>query len=346
MFRRILVPLDGSSRAERAIPVALRLARSSGGSIVLLRVVSTATELWPFLPGQQSLASTAINSALSEAQHYLAHVRTAFHEPNVAIETSMQVGPAASTILQAASDKQVDLMVLCSHGYTGLTRQIMGSVAERVARHAPVPVLVLREGGPIPAGPHPDASRTLRILVPLDGSVQAKAALAPAAALVAGLAAPATGALHLTQVVKPLPAHHEREEAVQEHARTLQRAKDYLLKMVEHLREDWNTPEIAPLDLSITWSVATDTHIADGILRVAETGEEAEGISPPGGCEMIAMATHGYSGVSLLTMGSVTEHVLNATKLPMLVVRPPLPTTQERVGREVNDLKDRTKMLG
>jgi len=314
MFQRILVPLDGSSRAERAIPIALRLARVSGGSIVLLRAVSTAT---------------SIDSAMSEAQHYLDQERTTFHAQDVVIETILQVGPAASAILQIASDRHVDLVVLCSHGYTGLTRQIMGSVAEKVGRHAPVPVLVLREGGPIPSGPHLDASRMLRILVPLDGSVQAKAALAPAAALVAGLAAPKTGALHLTRVVKPLAAHHQQEEAVQEHTRTVQHAKDSLQKTVEHLREGWSTPEIAPLNLTITWSVATDAHVADGILRVAKMGEDAEGISPPGGCEIIAMATHGYSGVSLLTMGSVTERVLNATKLPMLIVRPPLPTEQK-----------------
>jgi nucleotide-binding universal stress UspA family protein len=296
---------------------------------VLLRAVSTATEFWPFLPGQQPLATTTINSAMSEAQHYLDKVRTTFHAQDVVIETILQIGPAVSTILQIASDRHVDLVVLCSHGYTGLTRQIMGSVAERVARHAPVPVLVLREGGPIPSGPHIDASRMLRVLVPLDGSVQAKAALAPAAALVAGLAAPKTSALHLTRVVKPLAAHHQQEEAVLEHTRTVQHAKDSLQKTVEHLREGWSTPEIAPLNLTITWSVATDAHVADGILRVAEMGEEAEGISPPGGCEIIAMATHGYSGVSLLTMGSVTERVLNATKLPMLIVRPPLPTGQK-----------------
>lgn len=333
MFHRILVPLDGSSRAERAIPVALRLARTSGGSIVFLRVASTATEFWPFLPGQPSLASTAVDSAVSEARHYLAHVRTAFHEPGVTIETIMQIGPAASTILQVASHEQVDLIVLCSHGYTGLARQIMGSVAERVVRYAPIPVFVLREGGPIPAGPHPDASRTLRILVPLDGSVQAKAALAPAAALVTGLAGTATGALHLTRVVKPLPAHQSQGEAVMEHARQVQRAKAYLQKTVEHLREDWRTPEIAPPNLTMSWSVVTDTHIADGILRVAEIGEEAEGISPPGGCEIIAMATHGYSGVSLLTIGSVTEHVLNAMKLPVLIVRPSLTNDQKPPDR-------------
>src|SRR6266576_5329505 len=100
------------------------------------------------------------------------------------------VGQPAVNILSAVDTRNIDLVVLCSHGYTGMTRWVLGSVAEKVARHARVPVLILREGGPLPAGPHPDITRPLRALVALDGSAHAKAALEPPASLIAALAAP------------------------------------------------------------------------------------------------------------------------------------------------------------
>ena len=329
MFQRILVPLDGSTRAERAIPVALRLARASGGSLLLLRAISTATEFWPFLPDKSSLAHNAIDAQQAEARQYLAHILTTLHEPDLVIETIVQVGPPAATILAATSTQQADLIVMCSHGYTGLARQIMGSVASEVTRHSTVPVLVLREGGPLPAAPHPDIERPLRVLVPLDGSVHSKAALVPAVMLATGLAAPSTAVLHLTRVVKPIPHNHKQDEEYLERTRAFQKAKDSLQKTTEHLREGWSHPEVAHLAPTITWSVVPDSDVAAAIIRVAEIGEDAEGVSPFGGCDVIAMATHGYSGISLLTIGSTTEHVLSLTRLPLLIVRPPLSTDQK-----------------
>ncbi|GHO99938.1 hypothetical protein KSF_099860 [Reticulibacter mediterranei] len=326
MFQRILVPLDGSSRAERAILVALRLARASGGSLVLLRVIDNPPRFCPFLFGQQSFASTVIGPALFEAQQYLADVRAAFHEGKVEIKTISLVGLAASTILQVAVDERADLVVLCSHSCTGLSRQLMGSVAEKVACCSPVPALVLREGGPIPTGPHPDTSRTLCILVPLDGSPQAEAALAPAAALVTGLVSPKMGVLHLTRVVKPASAHHEQGGVGMEDICRVREVKGYLQRTVQRFSEGWKTLHMAPLNFTMTWSVITDTHIANAILHVATTGEDTEGISSPGGCEIIAMATHRSVGASLFPMGSVAEQVLNGTKLPALIVHPGLST--------------------
>lgn len=318
MFRRVLVPLDGSNRAERAIPVAARIARSTGGSVVLLRVVSISTEFWPYMAPQPTLAQAIIDADLEEAAKYLASV-TALPELNgVSTETMTLYGPTAATILSVAYSHDVDVIVMCSHGYTGVTRWIMGSVAEKIARHSAVPVLILREGGPIPVGPHTD-DRPFRVLAPLDGSTRAKAAIEPAATLASILAAPGRGALHLVRVVKP---HVGETTLTPEQREGVQKAKRYLSSTVEHIREGLTAHSVKDLDLTITWSVAVDTDAASAIIRVAENGEDAEGAGVFGGCDVIAVATHGYDGLQRWAMGSVTERVLNAAKLPMLIVRP------------------------
>ena len=325
MVKRIVVPLDGSIRAERAIPVAARIARASGGSLVLLRVVSAATEYWPNMVAEPTMRQVAIDADLAEAEKYLSEVATRTKLDNVPTETVALYGSTASTILDVAHSSRADLIVLCSHGYTGMTRWVLGSVAEKVARHADMPVLILREGGPVPAGPHPDAVRPLRALVALDGSAHAKAALEPAASLIAALAAPAAGALHLVRVVPPVTTERGAQDLAARSSSepVLHRAKRYLSATVEHLHEGLTVPAVADLNLTITWSVAVETDVARAIIRLAENGEDTEGAGVFGGCDVIAMATHGYSGLQRWAMGSITQRVLSATTLPLLVVRPP-----------------------
>jgi nucleotide-binding universal stress UspA family protein len=230
------------------------------------------------------------------------------------------LGQAAPTILSVVDSHHIDLIVLCSHGYTGMTRWILGSVAEKVSQLAPVPVLALREDGPVPVPPLPQEGGPLRVLIPLDGSVRAQAAIIPAAQLIAALSAPAQGALHLTRVVA-LPAGaylSQREREV-----ILQQAKQYLSSLADQMREGLLASSIADLKLSLTWSVIIDTDIAAGIIRGAEQGEDAQGTGVFGSSQVIAMATHGYSGLQRWVMGSITQRVLHATRLPLLIVRPP-----------------------
>jgi nucleotide-binding universal stress UspA family protein len=170
------------------------------------------------------------------------------------------------------------------------------------------------------SGPHPDGG-PLRALITLDGSAEAKAALESAAQLVAALAAPGQGAVHLLRVVKP-PQFDEKkispEHLAAMKSEALHKAKTYMDSVATHLREG----SLGSLHLALTWSVVLDDDIAGAIIQVAENGEDAEGAGIPGRCDLVAMATHGRTGFQHWVMGSVTERVLGATRLPLLIVRP------------------------
>ena len=320
MFERILVPLDGSRRAEQALPIAARLARASRGTVVLLRVVSIPNALVSYVALEPLPIEEDIEAAREEARNYLDRITTGSSLIDIHTETEVILGLAAATILSAVNAHHIDLIVLCSHGYTGLTRWFMGSVAEKVAHHSPVPVLVLREGGPLPVGPHPGAESPWRVLVPLDGSARAQAAIAPAAQLSAALSAPARGALHFTRVVvqpDPDEISRRKREAI------IHKAKEYLGTTVEQIREGQIARDVADLQLTITWSVTIDADIASGIIRVAEGGENVEGAGVFGRGLLIAMTTRVANGLPRWIMGSITGRVLHATRLPLLIVRPP-----------------------
>src|SRR5947209_8058059 len=204
MFQRILVPLDGSTRAEQAIPVAARIARASDGSIILLRAVTTLLEYASYAIYPSMITGEAVEADSKAATIYLKAVADSRDLAGIEVTTKIETGIVAPTLLDSIKEEQADLVVMCSHGNTGLKRWLLGSVAQQVARHCPVPVLILREGGQQPTSSYPDRLHPLhtpRALVALDGSKLAETALVPAAHLVAALAAPARGSLFLTRVV-------------------------------------------------------------------------------------------------------------------------------------------------
>ncbi len=318
MFERILVPLDGSRRAEQALPIAARLARASGGTVVLLRTVSLPNEVVSYLALEPIPIEVDIEAAREEASNYLDHISKRSSLMSVHPETVVIVGQPAASLLSVVNTHHLDLIVLCSHGYTGMKRWIMGSVAEKVAYHSPVPVLVLREGGLLPADPHSETERLWRVLVPLDGSLRVQAAIAPAAQLSAALSAPAHGALHLTRVVVQ-PDPDEMSQRTRE--AIIHKAKESLGTTVEQVREGLLARPVTDLQLAITWSVIIDEDIASGIISEAEGGGDAgrSGVF----CPVIAMTTRGANGLPRWMMGSITGRVLHASRLPLLIVRPP-----------------------
>jgi nucleotide-binding universal stress UspA family protein len=330
MFKRILVPLDGSARAEKAMPVAARLARASGGSVLLAQAAAIPI-MYDCYTGPSYMAEM-IDAEIGNAQDYLKTMARAGALAGIPTEITALFGAAAQTLLSMASLFEADLVVMTSQGKTGMKRWVLGSVSQKVARHSPIPVLMLHEAGTVPVGASPDGG-PVRAIVTLDGSVLAKTALEPAAQLIAALSAPAPGALHLLRVVRP-PEFDEKKtdrdsiERMQEQA--LHNAKTYMQSIVEHLRESF----VGKLNLALTWSVALSDDVADAIIQIAESGEDAAGAGMFGRCDVIAMATHGRTGLQHWVLGSVTERVLSATRLPLLIVRPEETAFQEDVEEQ------------
>lgn len=319
MFTRILVPLDGSTRAECAIPVAARIARASGGKIDLLRVVYPPIDYGMYLTQSVTLVDKEMDAAIDGATEYLAGM--ARTEALEGIDTKIEAiaGAVAPTVLSYTQSAEIDLVVMCSHGYSGLKRWMLGSVAEKVARHATVPVLILHENGPALTSVPGDQS--MRALVALDGSSFAEAVLDPTIDLIAALSAPAHGAVHLLRVVDVPVLDGKGKSQVNIGVDVMKKAKEdaalYLMAVLSTLK----TVIGAGKQLKFTASLTTNIDVAGAIVKEAQHVENTAAAGT-NGYAFIAMSTHGRSGIDHWMTGSITERTLHGTRLPLLIVRP------------------------
>ena len=317
MFERILVPLDGSSLAACAIPVAARLARAGGGSVVLTYITGTLAggklsfyEPYPVQSG--AFAQEMDDREQGKARSYLYALARSPQLSGVRTETNLLPGATAQMLLEMAQAEHIDLIVMGNHGRAGFKRWLVGSMAPQVARLSPLPVLLLRESGPAVV----DMDSPIRVLVALDGSRYAEAALMPAAQLARALN-PTRGALHLVQIVTLPPGHNQQDDRAGE--QTVSEAAHYLKSRAEQVQKDFAGDPV----LHISWSVVTVARedVADALLKVAEHREE-ETTSQGHSYDLIALATHGRGGAQHWTPGSIPERVLDHTYLPLLTVRP------------------------
>lgn len=143
MFQHILVPLDGTASAERAVAVAARLAHTAGGVVTLLRVIHPYWEPDAAIAGLAELA--AGDTEAMDAADYLAEIRQSDVLADVASFAAIAVGSVVHAILKAAEDDHAELIVLCQHRRSRLSRWAHSRITEQVAKRASVPVLVLHE---------------------------------------------------------------------------------------------------------------------------------------------------------------------------------------------------------
>lgn len=146
-FKRILVPLDGSPLAERALPAALALAQKFGSQIILLRVLDIPVPTPPTSHPEVTIGwvREARQQARQEAQSYLEAVQGELDRQAAKTRILLRDTAPAEDILDVAGAEDIDLIIMSSHGRGGLARWTFGSIAEKVARHSPCPVLLIRQ---------------------------------------------------------------------------------------------------------------------------------------------------------------------------------------------------------
>lgn len=298
MFTKILVPLDGSPLGERALPIAASIAQSVNASLLLVRAVWTRN----MTPGLDS--GETYLSAVQEAEAYLEAVARRLGA-GVQVEVVAPPAPAPLGILQVAEQDKADLIVMTTHGRSGLSRWVYGSVAEAVLSRSRVPVLLVRTNALATASHRPAAgAERPRLLVPLDGSAFAETAIAPAAELARAFDWTVT-LLRVVTTTTPVVVDAELQ-------------RPFLPEnLLQQARSD------AELYLaSVASSLRREGLRVQPCLRVGEAAEAILDECYASGASLVVMATHGRTGLGRLLYGSVAAEVLHRGTLPLLLVRP------------------------
>jgi nucleotide-binding universal stress UspA family protein len=287
MIANILVPHDGSALAERALPFATSLARAADARLWLVHARASAV---PLLDPEHGLDPSAMIEGVA------AHLR----ERGLKATARTMHGDAASVILDASVDMPADLIVMSTHGRGGIGRWLYGSVADQVLVRATVPVLL------VPAAcdhPWPD-DRRLKILVPLDGSDLSEAAVGPARVLGRAIGAD----LLLLRVAE------QGADVVWGINRAVVPTLHVTPEELGEVRQYLDGIAAPPGALAGSTDVLVESGDPSSVIpRIARQ----EGI------DLIAMATHGRTGLARLTMGSVATVTVQRAHIPVLLVRPP-----------------------
>ena len=291
----ILVPLDGSDLAERALTVAAELARRGGSALRLVHVHLPVAANPIHVEGLPVIDEHFRSLGRDHEQAYLERVRDRL-AAGVSTSVALLDGPPATTLADDARTKGAGLIVMTTHGRGGIERALLGSVADELVRISPVPLLLVRDGrGGV-------SSHFRRIVVPLDGSPLSERILEHALYL-AHSDLPAE--LVLINVVQPPPRGNWAGNAPSEGdtAPHEENARRYL---------DGVARRLTAAGARVQASVLVSADVASAVVNFARD-ENAD---------VIALATHGRSGLRRLALGSVADRVVRTTTTPVLVVRP------------------------
>jgi nucleotide-binding universal stress UspA family protein len=144
-LRRILVPIDFSGKSRQALEIAVPLAKQYGGRIFLVHVAQPpAVSAWQLIPGGEHYLTMDISNIIGPARKELEALAVRRVPVELRGRTLVREGNPYSEITSAARRLKADLIVISTHGHTGMRRMLIGSVAERVVRHAPCAVLTVR----------------------------------------------------------------------------------------------------------------------------------------------------------------------------------------------------------
>lgn len=310
MYRVIMVPTDGTGFDREAIRVALRIADRTEATVKLVRVLTGGSFFGAVAAAEGTAAAVEIvrserDRALGELYALAAECRSI---STAEISTDLHAGPVAEVLQDYARRHEVDLIVISTHGRSGLARLSLGSVTDSLIRQTSVPVLVVK---PPTSYLNPPSGRAFRhVVVPLDGSSLAEQIL-PQIIPLAKLEDAVITLLHILQagsttasaVAEPGGAWWDRD---------IELAQDYLVRLAKRLRVN---------DTPVRTDIVVSRNVPEAIGDFAAR-EKAD---------LIAIATHGRGGLARMLRGSVADSIMQSVKGSMLVFKPEKMPPEEEV---------------
>lgn len=292
MYERILVPLDGSELAEGALPYAEAIARRSGSEVLLFTVCT------PYDCLERPLKA------------YLDKKRDQFTSSGVRASSLIATGDVATEILDSAENNAVSLIIVSTHGHSGVSRWALGNVANKVLRSSRIPTLLIRAG----EGQTAPAAESLQdILVPLDGSSFAEAIMPYAGTLAQRM----DGNVVLLRIVEPVKL--PRLDSYGHWLDLEKYEKDLQAEAESEAGRYLNEKESALRQTGVR--VTSISLLGDPAQTILEYAE-----ARPAG--LTALSTHGFSGITRWAYGSVASRIIEGSSRPVLVVRPPMPPSE------------------
>jgi nucleotide-binding universal stress UspA family protein len=309
MYRRMLVPLDGSELAEVVFPYIKELAARLDIDVILLQVSGPLLD--QFGPMRQAYIEHAVEVVREKIRGVQNDIGTQVGTKPVEVRGELVEGYPAEVILRYAEEKEVDLIVLATHGYSGLKRWRLGSVASKVLSASKIPIWLI-QAGITEAKPYDEWPSTT-LLVPLDGSELAESVIPHAEILAKQRGVKPVEVILLRVAESPaMPSYfgpelsgmslNWGEYVQQEEVRRKKLALEYLDKIEKQLKNS---------DISVR-SEVVEGKASDEIINIATKNPFI----------IIVMATHGRSGLGRLVYGSVAATLLNSVTCPIFLVKP------------------------
>ncbi len=296
MFKRLLVPLDGSQLAESVLPPTLFLAEHLQATIILFHALERDAPAT--VHGERHLLDEA------EAQTYLADLAARLARPDLSIETNVhpvKESDVARSLIDHIAELHADLIALCAHGQGGLRDMFVGNIAQQVLQRGETPVLFVR-----PRMESAPAFVCRKILVPLDST----AIHEPALPVAAEIARACGAALHLLTVV-PTTGTLSAERAGT--GLLLPATMTAILDLAQRGAVEYLQNTTARLMAEGVAATAVVVR-GDTTSAILENADSAQ-------ADLIVLATHGRANIDAFWSGSVTPKVLSRSNMPVLLVR-------------------------
>jgi nucleotide-binding universal stress UspA family protein len=314
MFQRILIPLDGSSLAECVLPHAVAVARPNNAEIMLLRVldpVGAATR-----PRHVDPLDWQIRKA--EAESYLKGLAARFEAAGIKAEMVVLEGNAAESVIESAQAHEVNLIILSSHGQSGISGWNVSSVVQKVIMRARTSVMIVRAYRPVTEAI--TEYRYQRILIPLDGSQRAECVL-PYAMAIARYHNAKLLVAHVVEKPEMPRRTPPTEEDIDLAARLVERNRVEISKYLEELKSH--------LEVQVEMLLLVGEHVAASLHDLVEERES----------DLVILSAHGYSGETKWPYGStVTSFITYGTSSLLIWQDLPVdriePTQAEIAARE------------